>query len=486
MKRASNHILSKITRLSFSAVHLPICQPINLPKPRFLSSNHNALQTIFSKHDTFQERHIGPSQLEKKSMLEFLGLKDITELVNKAVPADILLDRNLDIEEPLGEHQLIQYLKQLSNKNQIWRSYIGMGYHNTYVPHTIMRNIFENPGWVTQYTPYQAELAQGRLESLLNYQTMMCDLTGLDISNASLLDEATAAAEAMGLCFRHSKRRRFYVDSNCHPQNIAVVKTRADALGIEVVICDWKQMEFDTHDFCGVLLQYPNTEGNILDYSLLIESAHTHGTLVVAATDPLALAIMKPPGEIGFDIALGTTQRFGIPLGYGGPHAAFFACKNKFLRLMPGRMIGVTKDANGNEALRLALQTREQHIRRDKATSNICTAQALLANMSAMFACYHGPEGLRHIADRIHNATRILAEGVRNAGHTVINEMFFDTITFLPVNGKDEIINRSDSKKVNLRQFSNGYMGISLDETTEEIDLKDLLEIVGSPKTAVS
>lgn len=282
-----------------------------------------------------------------------------------------------------------------------------MGYHNCCVPHTIMRNIFENPGWTTQYTPYQAEVAQGRLESLLNYQTMVSELTGLDVANASLLDEGTAAAEALSLCYRQNKRRKMLVSNELHPQTISVVETRLNSLGLTVEVVDVFKSDFSSRDVAGVLFQYPNTEGNVLDFSSIAEDAHSHGTLVCCATDLLSLTLLRPPSEFGADIAVGTSQRFGVPLGYGGPHAGFFACTQALVRLMPGRMIGVTRDAAGRDGYRLALQTREQHIRRDKATSNICTAQALLANMSAMFAVYHGPQGLKDIATKVHNFTLV-------------------------------------------------------------------------------
>lgn len=439
----------------------------------------SSLDKLYPRHDNFIERHIGPNEVEKKAMLDFIGMKTIDELIVKAVPANILMDRELNLDEPLGELELIEKLEMMANKNEVWRSYIGIGYYNTYTPHTILRNIFENPGWTTQYTPYQAELAQGRLESLLNYQTMVVDMTGLPIANASLLDEATAAAEAMGLCYRHNKRRKFYIDKHCHPQTIGVVETRASALGIDVIRLDWKDMDFSNRDISGILIQYPDTDGHVHDYMELVDNAHANGTLVTCATDLLALTMLRPPGEFGVDIAVGSSQRFGIPMGYGGPHAGFFSTKNEFLRLLPGRMIGVTRDANNKEALRLALQTREQHIRRDKATSNICTAQALLANMSAMYAVYHGRAGLKHIGKRVHNATLILAEGVKKAGHTLKTNIFFDTIKFTPRNGQNEIIHRANKHKINLRYYLDGSVGISLDETVEREDLRELLHIVG-------
>ncbi|XP_033737275.1 glycine dehydrogenase (decarboxylating), mitochondrial-like [Pecten maximus] len=446
----------------------------------------STIDTLHPKHDDFSERHIGPGDAEKRAMLDFLELKDINDLICQAVPENILMDRPLQLDPQLGELELIERLYHIAGKNDVWRSYIGIGYYNTYTPHTILRNMFENPGWTTQYTPYQAELAQGRLECLLNYQTMVCDMTRLPVANASLLDEATAAAEAMGLCYRHNKRRKFYIDRKCHPQTIGVVETRASALGIEVKRVDWNEMDLSNRDVCGVLIQYPDTDGSVFDHTELVVKAHANGTLVVCATDLLALTILRPPGEFGVDIAVGSSQRMGIPMGYGGPHAGFFSTRNRYMRLMPGRMIGVTRDASGNDAYRLALQTREQHIRRDKATSNICTAQALLANMAAMYAIYHGPDGLKHIGKRVHNATLILAEGIKKAGHNLRTEMCFDTLRFMPRNGQAEILHRASVKEINLRYYGDGHVGISLDETVERTDLKDLLEIVGCRESAES
>ncbi|XP_064605709.1 glycine dehydrogenase (decarboxylating), mitochondrial-like [Liolophura sinensis] len=382
-----------------------------------------------------------------------------------------------------GEHELLDRLSKMAKKNDVWRSYIGTGYYNTHCPPTILRNIFENPGWTTQYTPYQAEMAQGRLESLLNFQTMVCDFTGMEVSNASLLDEGTAAAEAMALCIRHNKRNKFYIDQRCHPQTIAVVETRARGLGYVTEIVNWRRVDFSA-DVSGILIQYPDTDGNVDDFSRLVQNAHSNKSLVVCATDLLALTIMKPPGEFGVDIAVGTAQRFGIPLGYGGPHAAFFATKGAFMRLMPGRVVGVTRDASGEEALRLALQTREQHIRRDRATSNICTAQALLANMSAMYAVYHGPQGLRDIGRRVHHGALIVAEGVKRGGHELISELFYDTVKFRPTCGVDAIRQKAQEKQINLRYYPDGCVGISIDETVLKPDLNDLLEIVDSPSDA--
>ncbi|XP_039261071.1 glycine dehydrogenase (decarboxylating), mitochondrial-like [Styela clava] len=445
----------------------------------------NRLNTLIPAHDNFADRHNGPTTEQKKEMLDYLGLKNMQELIDKTIPKNIRMNRELDLDDAICENEILQTLRTLANKNQSeWRSYIGMGYHNCSVPRTIIRNMLENPGWSTPYTPYQPELAQGRLESLLNYQTMVVDLTGLDIANASLLDESTAAAEAMSLCYRHSKRNKFYVDENVNPQSIDVVRTRAELLGIEVFVEKWEKMDFSCHDFTGVLIQYPDTEGRIIDFSTLVEHAHMYGSLVACATDLLALTLLKPPGELGCDIALGTGQRFGVPLNYGGPHAAFFAVKDSFKRLMPGRVVGVTRDSHGSEVYRLALQTREQHIRRDKATSNICTAQALLANMSAMFAVYHGPDELRHLATRVHHAALLLAHGIRQAGHYVRHASFFDTLKIQLMTDVREVLLRAGEKKVNLRMYNNGQIGVALDETVKHSDIDDLLYIFGCDKTA--
>lgn len=357
-----------------------------------------------------------------------------------------------------------------------------MGYHNCCVPHTIMRNIFENPGWTTQYTPYQAEVAQGRLEGLLNYQTMVSELTGLEVANASLLDEGTAAAEALSLCYRHTKRTKMLVSNKVHPQTISVIDTRLSSLGLVTEVVDISKVDLNNRDIGGILLQYPDTEGNVFDFEAIADAAHKNGSLVCCATDLLALTLLKPPAEFGADIAVGTSQRLGVPLGYGGPHAGFFSCHQKLVRLMPGRMIGVTRDAAGKDAYRLALQTREQHIRRDKATSNICTAQALLANMSAMFAVYHGPEGLKDIASKIHNLTLLLNYGITIQGHTQTNKNFFDTLRIEPSGPVEDVRFRAHEKKINLRYFDDGAVGISLDETVTLNDLNDLMYIFGSSR----
>lgn len=350
-----------------------------------------------------------------------------------------------------------------------------MGYHNCYVPHPILRNIFENPGWTTQYTPYQPEIAQGRLESLLNYQTLVSDLTGLEVANASLLDEGTAAAEAMCLCTRQNKRKKIFLSDKVHPQTISVVQTRAVSLDIDVEVGDISEAKLTSRDLSGILVQYPDTNGDVKDFEEIARVAKKNGTLVVVATDLLALTILRPPGEFGADMAVGTSQRLGVPLGYGGPHAGFFACKQSLVRLTPGRMIGVTRDVDGNDAYRLALQTREQHIRRDKATSNICTAQALLANMSAMYSIYHGPQGLKNIALDIHEKTTSVRNALVAGGNEVINNLYFDTLQVNPSLPLDEIKARAAEKKINFRYGKDGTIGIAFDETVKPEDIKDIL-----------
>uniref|UniRef100_A0A1B0FFX4 Glycine cleavage system P protein n=2 Tax=Glossina morsitans morsitans TaxID=37546 RepID=A0A1B0FFX4_GLOMM len=434
---------------------------------------------LFPTKSDFPSRHIGPRKTDVVSMLDTLGFKFLAELTEKAVPKSIQLNRDLNLDKPLNEHELITSIREMAKLNEIWRSYIGMGYHNCHVPHTIMRNIFENPGWTTQYTPYQPEIAQGRLESLLNYQTMVSEMTGLDVANASLLDEGTAAAEAMCLCSRHNKRKKLYLSNKVHPQTLSVVKTRAEALELEIEVGPISSVNLTGREISGILLQYPDTYGDVKDFEDIATLARKHGTLVVVATDLLALTLLRPPAEFGADIAIGTSQRLGVPLNYGGPHAGFFACKQNLVRLMPGRMIGVTRDMDGKDAYRLALQTREQHIRRDKATSNICTAQALLANMSAMYALYHGPEGLKAIANRIHHFTLALQTALKGAGHVINNKNFFDTLHIQPCNGLmvDEIKSRAESKRINFRYFPDGTIGIALDETVGPRDIDDLLWI---------
>ncbi|CAK9826760.1 Glycine dehydrogenase (decarboxylating), mitochondrial [Anthophora retusa] len=440
------------------------------------------LERLLLEKDEFQTRHIGPRKHEQLEMLKTLGFESLEELTKAAIPKNILYKEELKIEQPVTEYELLKRITKISERNDIWRSYIGMGYNNCCVPHTIMRNIFENPGWTTQYTPYQPEISQGRLEGLLNYQTMICDLTGMEIANASLLDEGTAAAEALALTCRSNKRKKLFVSDKVHPQTISVIETRAASLDLDLVIGDVFQVDTSAKDVAGILLQYPDTTGSIYAFEDLVKKAHADGTLVCAATDLLALAILKPPSVYGVDICVGTSQRFGVPLGYGGPHAGFFACRQKLVRLMPGRMIGVTKDANGQDAYRLALQTREQHIRRDKATSNICTAQALLANISAMYAVYHGPEGIRNISNRVHLFTLVLAKGLERAGNKVENEHFFDTIKILPKESMKTIKENATTFKINFRYYNDG-VGISLDETTTEKDINDIFQIFSTGTT---
>ena len=390
------------------------------------------------------------------------------------------MEGDLEVDAAVPEHRLIDRLRGIASENEVFRSYIGMGYHGTVTPGVIQRNILENPGWYTQYTPYQAEISQGRLQALLNFQTTVIDLTGLPIANASLLDEGTAAAEAMTLAFgQHRDRNHFFVADNCHPQTIAVVQTRAEPLGIEVTV--GRASEFEPSDeYFGVLLQYPATDGGIHDYRSLIEAAHEVGALAIMAADLLALTLITPPGELGADIAIGNTQRFGVPMGYGGPHAAYMAAGDAFKRKMPGRIIGVSVDADGNPALRMALQTREQHIRREKATSNICTAQVLLAVMAGAYAVYHGPSGLKRIAERIHGLTTGLARGLDEGGHEVLTAHFFDTIRVRPV-GRDasEVMEAARQAGINLRDFGDGSIGIALDETVEPSDVVDVLAAFG-------
>ncbi|XP_072940362.1 glycine dehydrogenase (decarboxylating), mitochondrial [Epargyreus clarus] len=461
------------------------CRVVWRNTKRCVTTQSSKADNLFPGRVDFPSRHIGPRDQDIVTMLDSLGYKSLDQLTNDAVPKKIQFNGLMDITEPMSEYDLIKRVHKIAEQNQIWRSYIGMGYHNCCVPHTIMRNMFENPGWTTQYTPYQPEVAQGRLEGLLNYQTMVSDLTGLDVANASLLDEGTAAAEALSLCHRHNKRTKFVVSERLHPQTLAVVQTRLDALGLEVkVVPDVRQADFAQRDISAVLLQCPDTRGLVYDYSALAAAAQEHGTLVVVATDLLALALLRPPAECGAALAVGTSQRFGVPLGYGGPHAGFFAAEHALVRLMPGRMVGVTRDAAGRDAYRLALQTREQHIRRDKATSNICTAQALLANMSAMYAVYHGPQGLRDIATRIHNATLVLDYGIRQRGHKQTNDVYFDTLYIEPVAEHDAsaIKARAHEKKINLRYFDDGAVGVALDETTTMQDVDDLLWIFDCKK----
>ena len=439
-----------------------------------------AVADLLTITDRFVTRHIGPNAAETAGMLKVCGFPTLDALINEAVPAGIRLNRPLNLPAARSEFEALAQLRSIANKNQVFRSFLGMGYSDCIVPPVIQRNILENPGWYTQYTPYQAEISQGRLESLLNFQTMICDLTGLDIANASLLDEATAAAEAMMMCHRLKEdehRNLFLVADDCHPQNIDVIQTRARALGIEVKVQSPGEFAF-TSDVCGIILQYPGTDGVIRDYQELTEKAHAAGAIVVAACDPLSLCLLRAPGEFGADIAVGSAQRFGVPLGYGGPHPAFFATRDACKRQMPGRLVGVSRDSRGKAALRLSLGTREQHIRREKATSNICTAQALLANMAAMYACYHGPQGLRKIAERVKRLTGVLAAGLERIGHKVGSSVFFDTLRVgLAKTSGAEVVRIAERHQINLRVIDAETMGVSLDEATTVLELRTLLQI---------
>src|SRR5437870_4342107 len=426
--------------------------------------------------NSFSRRHIGPNEDEVSAMLHEVGSENLDALMDAAIPKNIRLDRRLDLPEAKSESEALADLHALAKKNKVARSFIGAGYYDCITPPVIQRNILENPGWYTAYTPYQAELAQGRLEALVNFQTMMTDLTGLDIANASLLDEATAAAEAMSLCHAvASGRNKFFVADNCHPQTIAVIQTRAKPLGIQIKIDNYSRFKFDNSVF-GALVQYPATDGAIYDYAGFVKSAHDAGALVVVAEDIFALALLKPPGEFGADVAVGSTQRFGVPLGFGGPHAAFFATRDQYKRHMPGRLVGVSHDAEGRPAYRLALQTREQHIRRDKATSNICTAQVLLAVIASMYAIYHGPKGLRAIAERVHRLTSQLTDDLRALGCTIAHENFFDTIR-VEVESSEVILEHAAKAGCNLRALGPRAVGISFDETTTPRDIELLMSI---------
>lgn len=439
------------------------------------------------QHTDFVGRHIGPGEADQKAMLAQLGFDGMDAFIKKVVPASILSSQTLQIDEARSEPEVLDALYKIASKNQVFTSYIGMGYYNTHTPTVILRNLLENPAWYTAYTPYQPEISQGRLESLLNFQTMICDLTGMEIANASLLDEATAAAEAMTFCQRVSKSKSttFFVSQDCFPQTIDVVRTRAAPIGIEVVVGDHRTA-LDQVDCFGVLLQYPALDGEIRDYADTVAKAHAKDALVVVAADLLALTLLTPPGEFGADVAIGSAQRFGVPLGYGGPHAAYFATMDVNKRLMPGRVVGVSIDSHGNPAYRLALQTREQHIRREKATSNVCTAQVLLANIASMYAVYHGPAGLKTIAQRVHRLTSTLVEGLLRLEFKVATSAFFDTVTVATGSRTQEIHAAALAAGINLRKVDNGTVGISLDETTTRAQIDALWAVFASGKALPS
>lgn len=430
--------------------------------------------------DTFPHRHLGPTDANIKEMVGTLGFASLDELIDATVPESIRLRRSLDLPLHQSEQATLEELKLLATQNKVFRSFIGMGYYDCITPPVILRNILENPAWYTQYTPYQAEIAQGRLEALLNFQTVVADLTGLPLANASLLDEATAAAEAMSMCRALVGRERnvFLVADNCHPQTIAVIQTRANPLGITVHVGNPLTDIQTKEKVFGVLVQYPNTDGAICDFRGLAQQVHNAGAMLVVATDLLALTLFRPPGEFGADVAVGSSQRFGVPMGFGGPHAAFFSTKTEYKRHVPGRMVGVSRDSEGHTAYRLALQTREQHIRRDRATSNICTAQVLLANVASMYAVYHGPDGLKQIANRVHALTAILAQGLQEVGCHIAPVPFFDTIRVtVPTQSPDQILAKAANQRINLRPFPDGTFGISLDETTILSEIQQLLNI---------
>lgn len=443
--------------------------------------------SLFEKQNSeFIRRHIGPHESETRQMLKTIGEPSLETLINKTVPPAIRMNKALNIPDSISEHEYLQLLKEISLKNKTYKSYIGQGYYDNIVPSVILRNVFENPGWYTQYTPYQAEISQGRLESLLNFQTMVADLTALPLTNASLLDEATAAAEAMTMFFNtlnrdheHITRPKFFVDKETFPQTKDVLVTRAVPVGIEVVFGDYKTATIDK-SFFGALVQYPNDKGSIEDYRNFINKVHESEAYVVMTTDLLALTLLTPPGELGADVACGSAQRFGVPLGFGGPHAAFFAAKDEFKRSIPGRIIGVSIDAQGDRALRMALQTREQHIKREKATSNICTAQALLANMAAMYAVFHGPDGLKDIAKRVTVLANALAEELQSEGYEVLHDNFFDTVV-IKVEDSAAIKAKAEEAGINFRYYDKNLVGITLDESTTLSDVLDILLLLDQP-----
>ena len=436
--------------------------------------------------DLFALRHIGPNEDELEEMLKLIGADSLGSLIEETVPSAIRLNKPLNLPEAVSEYRFLEDLSKIASRNKVFKSYIGLGYYDCITPSVIRRNIFENPGWYTQYTPYQAEVSQGRLEALLNFQTMVCDLTKMDVANASLLDEGTAAAEAMTMLARlksrdsHDSANIFFVSEKCFPQTIDVLKTRADPLGIKLIIGDHQSFEFKDKVF-GAIVQYPNGDGEVLDYSDFINNAHNAGALVAVASDLLSLTLLTPPGEFGADVVVGSSQRFGVPLGYGGPHAAFFSTRDEFKRQVPGRIIGVSIDSHGNIAYRMALQTREQHIRREKATSNICTSESLLAIMASMYAVYHGPKGLKAIAERIHTLARILDSELNKLGVKQDNSYFFDTLKIDLGDGRadrlEKIKSLSNEAQINFRYIANRHIGISIDETTELEDIERIIEI---------
>ena len=475
----------KFPQLFHPSTKLIFSPPLPVTLRIILKVNPTNMNLFEQQSNEFADRHIGPNPLETEQMLQTIGIYSLEELLGKTIPASIRNDQPLDIAGPVSEYEYLSTLKSIASKNKVFKSYIGQGYYNTIVPSVILRNVFENPGWYTQYTPYQAEISQGRLESLLNFQTMVCDLTGLPLANASLLDEGTAAAEAMAMFFHHvnkaglSSQPRFFVDQEVFEQTRDLLITRAKPIGIELVFGDYRQASLDSTYF-GAMIQYPNASGSVEDYRDFIGAVHAAGGFVVMATDLLALTLLTPPGELGADVAVGSSQRLGVPMGFGGPHAAFFATRDDFKRAIPGRIIGVSVDAQNNRALRMALQTREQHIKREKATSNICTAQALLANMAAMYAVYHGPEGLKNIAKRVSLLTHSLATALQKIGsslYQVEHQNYFDTIKVRVID-PEAIRSFTERAGINLRYFpGTRYVSVSLDETTTLNDIRELSRI---------
>jgi glycine dehydrogenase len=440
-----------------------------LQKKRTLADLENAAE--------FMARHIGPNGDDQQAMLAALGCSNLAELTGQVVPEAIAMTEALDIVDGCTEAQALAELRQMAERNQVFKNYIGQGYYGTITPNVIQRNILENPAWYTAYTPYQPEISQGRLEALINFQTMITDLSGMEMANASMLDEGTAAAEAMALCQRMSKSKstRFLVDADCLPQTIEIIKTRAEPMGIEVIVAEPQQFEGEAF---GALLQYPGASGEVRDYRQIIQSVQSNKGLVVMAADLLSLVLLESPGSLGADVAIGSSQRFGVPLGYGGPHAGYMATREAYKRNLPGRLVGLSQDANGEPAYRLALQTREQHIRREKATSNICTAQVLLAVIASMYAVYHGPDGLRRIAQRVHLLTSVLAEGLRQNNLPPVNSSWFDTLTLNTGDNTAALIKAAEGKKINLRQIDANTIGLSLDETTAADDVVALWDIL--------
>ena len=449
---------------------------MNEPLPSESTSAGDPLTTL-EQHDAFIARHIGTTPADQAEMLAVLGQPSRAALMDAIVPAGIRRAKPLALPAAMSEAAALAKLKSIAARNRVLKSYIGQGYYGTWTPGVILRNILENPAWYTAYTPYQAEISQGRMEALVNFQTMVCDLTGMAIANASMLDEATAAAEAMTLCQRMGAgtSRRFYVADDCFPQTLDVVRTRAEPLGIEVVV--GPAADAASAGAFGVLLQYPGADGEVRDDAARVAAVHAAGGFVVVAADLLALTLLKPPGEWGADVVVGSAQRFGVPMGYGGPHAGYLATRDDFKRSMPGRLVGVTVDAAGNPAYRLALQTREQHIRREKATSNICTAQVLLAVIAGMYAVYHGPEGLKTIARRVHRLTAILKAGLERLGFTVPTAAFFDTLTVATGERTRGILDHGLAFGVNFRRIDDATLGISLDETTDRADVERIWQI---------